>query len=100
MSSDKIVGPTNRVDPCLGASCLENEFLYTMVFQNHGSEAFHMPYENTDAAEICNLLSQRHFRDIYLQVAALDAKLIQINRELKKMLASACQFAAGVPETQ
>ena len=60
--------------------------------------AIHMPYE--DAEEICHLLSQRHFRDLYLQVAALDAKLIQINKELEKMLASAGQFAAEVPETQ
>ena len=60
----------------------------------------HMPYEDADVAEICHLLSQRHFRDIYLQMAALDAKLIQINKELKKMLASAGQFAAGVPETE
>jgi len=60
----------------------------------------HMPYEDADAARICRWLSQRHFRDIYLQMAALDAKLIQINKELKKMLASAGQFAAGVPETE
>ena len=62
--------------------------------------AIHMPYEDTDAAEMCRLLSQRHFRDLYLQVAALDAKLIQINQELDKMLASAGQYSAGVPEAQ